>query len=134
MHQFPPEPQAPDEEPLGNLDGTDEDYEREETSVDDPETWVEFLGAADDTTDEDVLHGTKPRPKPKKAGAAPAKQPAAKKQKPARKLKPAAKKKAATKPKVKVKPAQNKKVVQKRKAAPKKLKVPKRKPAALPKA
>lgn len=67
MHQFPPEPQEPDDEPLDDLDAADEDYEREEPTASDPDTWVEFLGAADDTGDEDALHGVKPRPKPKKS-------------------------------------------------------------------
>ena len=134
MHQFPPEPQEPDDEPLEDLDAADEDYEREEPIADDPETWVEFLPAADDTADEDALHGIKPRRTPNKAKASRTKQPASKKKraaprrKPASKPKPAAKRKAASKPKAQ--PAQKKKVVQKRKAATKKIRAPKRKPVS----
>ena len=114
MHQFPPEPQEPDDEPLDDLDATDEDYEREEPSADDPETWVEFLPAADDTADEDALHGIKPRRTPNKAKASRTKQPASKKKraaprrKPASKPKPAAKRKAASKPKAQ--PAQRRRL------------------------
>ena len=134
MHQFPPEPQEPDDEPLEDLDAADEDYEREGPGADDPETWVEFLPAADDTADEDALHGIKPRRTPGKAKASRTKQPASKKKKaaprrkPASKPKPAAKRKAASKPKAQ--PARKKKVVQKRKAAPKKMLAPKRKPVS----
>jgi hypothetical protein len=133
MHQFPPEPQEPDDEPLDDLDAADEDYEREEPTANDPATWVEFLSAADDTADEDALHGVKSRRKPTKTKSAGKKQPTAKKKpaapkrKPASKAKPAGKRKAASKPKAK--PVIKKKVAQKRRVAAK-IKLPKRKPAS----
>ena len=104
MHQFPPEPQEPDDEPLEDLDAADEDYEREEPIADDPETWVEFLPAADDTADEDALHGIKPRRTTGTAKASRTKQPASKKKKAAPQRKPAGKPKPAASAKLRRSP------------------------------